>query len=272
VTGRRFNEAGRTSTSAMRTSIVPINGRWARRVNGITVQPREPIGLGWRRVGNVRDPHGVELHGWLHLTTRTQVVTAVAVAEQPRSGTAGPQWHVSIVDRSMPEPLRPTSLQVALARCAFDMLEAEEDNHHPGNARHFWLPVDPTERVDCECKSTETTVEEADGYRWTNPTDGPCRGCEHERSMRAMGMERPCPLHRPAETPPSEDDAPYVCPGCHAVGDERCAPGCIDDEMRREHEDAITYGNYDDRYDENGDAISENELEMQDRFNAESDR
>jgi hypothetical protein len=30
--------------------------------------------------------------------------------------------------------------------------------------------------------------------------------------------------------------APYVCPGCHAVGGERCAPGCIDDEMRNERE------------------------------------
>lgn len=38
---------------------------------------------------------------------------------------------------------------------------------------------------------------------------------------------------------------PYVCPGCHAVGGERCAPGCIDDEIRREHEDAITYGDFD---------------------------
>ncbi len=27
---------------------------------------------------------------------------------------------------------------------------------------------------------------------------------------------------------------PYVCPGCHAVGSEPCAPDCIDDEIRRE--------------------------------------
>lgn len=26
------------------------------------------------------------------------------------------------------------------------------------------------------------------------------------------------------------DAAPYVCPGCYAVGAERCAPGCPDDE------------------------------------------
>lgn len=28
-------------------------------------------------------------------------------------------------------------------------------------------------------------------------------------------------------------DAPYVCPGCYAVGDEPCAPGCIDAEIAR---------------------------------------
>jgi len=34
-----------------------------------------------------------------------------------------------------------------------------------------------------------------------------------------------------------DDDAPIVCPGCYAVGEEPCAPGCIDEEMRREAED-----------------------------------
>jgi Fe-S-cluster-containing hydrogenase component 2 len=35
-----------------------------------------------------------------------------------------------------------------------------------------------------------------------------------------------------------EDDstAPYVCPGCYAVGGERCAPGCIDAAMARDRE------------------------------------
>lgn len=53
-----------------------------------------------------------------------------------------------------------------------------------------------------------------------------------------------------ADDAAEEDDAPYVCPGCYAVGGERCAPGCIDDEIARE---------------------AENELEMQDRWNAEED-
>lgn len=31
---------------------------------------------------------------------------------------------------------------------------------------------------------------------------------------------------------PGCSGAPYVCPGCHAVGG-RCAPGCIDAEIER---------------------------------------
>jgi hypothetical protein len=37
-----------------------------------------------------------------------------------------------------------------------------------------------------------------------------------------------------AEVSPSE--GPYVCPGCYAVGPERCAPGCIDAEIEAERE------------------------------------
>jgi len=33
-----------------------------------------------------------------------------------------------------------------------------------------------------------------------------------------------------------------VCPGCHAVAPERCAPGCIDAEMEREREEERDYG------------------------------
>lgn len=30
------------------------------------------------------------------------------------------------------------------------------------------------------------------------------------------------------------DEAPFVCPGCYAVGPERCLPGCIDAEIEEE--------------------------------------
>lgn len=47
-------------------------------------------------------------------------------------------------------------------------------------------------------------------------------------------------------------DAPYVCPGCYAVGGERCATGCIDDEMDREREEGYLRGDYE-RFDDEED-------------------
>jgi hypothetical protein len=42
------------------------------------------------------------------------------------------------------------------------------------------------------------------------------------------------------------EDAPFVCPGCHAVGAEECAPGCIDAEIEAERRHAIEHGEYGD--------------------------
>lgn len=42
-----------------------------------------------------------------------------------------------------------------------------------------------------------------------------------------------------------EDGLTRVCPGCHAVGEERCAPGCIDAELEEECRQAIESGDYD---------------------------
>jgi hypothetical protein len=43
-------------------------------------------------------------------------------------------------------------------------------------------------------------------------------------------------------TEPDDDEGPYVCPGCYAVGGERCADYCVDARMRRELEDEDSYG------------------------------
>lgn len=48
-----------------------------------------------------------------------------------------------------------------------------------------------------------------------------------------------------------EVEPPVVCPGCHAVGEEACAPGCIDAEMEQEAKERRASGDTDD---ENGDA------------------
>jgi hypothetical protein len=122
------------------------------------------------------------------------VITALEDAEYPDGDGHGPQWHVSISRRGQ----RPSADDVTRALRAFGLVGAEEDNHHPGNARHFWLPVDPAHRVDCECKATEVTVVEPDGYTWTNPHDAAeCRGCEFQR-----GSGKPCPIHSASRVTP----------------------------------------------------------------------
>lgn len=113
-------------------------------------------------------------------------------ADLPDGSGVGLQWHLSVSCAGA----RPTNQEVKRALRAFKLKGAEEDNHHPGVARHFWRPVDAKHRVTCECKASEETIREADGYTWTNPRDGACRGCEFERLLG-----KPCPLHRAPAAP-----------------------------------------------------------------------
>jgi hypothetical protein len=118
------------------------------------------------------------------------VISELVLAELPDGSGIGEQWLVSVSRRGK----RPKPHDVRKALRAFGMVGAEQDNHHPGVAHHYWRPVDPERRVDCECKADERIVTDADGYQWTTPVDGPCRGCELE------GLTgKPCPLH-PKET------------------------------------------------------------------------
>lgn len=123
----------------------------------------------------------------------TWVISTLVDAELPDgSGVLGPQWHLSITRHAGGRVRRPAPQDIRRARRAFGLQAAEEDNHHPGNARHLFMVVDPAKRVDCECKTDEQLVVEPDGFKWTNPKDGPCRGCE------LAGLTgKPCPLHAP---------------------------------------------------------------------------
>jgi hypothetical protein len=147
-----------------------------------TQNPRAkvPAGTDWIPLGPA--PGGGEL--WR--SGRVLVTSELATMEYPTGGGQGPTWLVSVSAKGR----RPKPHELRRALRAFGMAGAEEDNHNPGIARHFFLPVDPSKRTDCECKTSEVTVVEADGYRWTNPADGPCRGCEFEAVTG-----RSCPLH-----------------------------------------------------------------------------
>lgn len=160
------------------------------------MKAKEPRGGDWIRI---RHPLGLAAWVWRE---RVLVTSQLADMKAPDgSGDVIPQWLVAISSRGR----RPKDHEVRHALISFGMEEAEEDNHHPGIARHFFLPVDPSRRVDCECKSDETVVVERDGYRWSNTTEGPCRGCEMERMRAALGSTPiPCPIHAAETTRPRE--------------------------------------------------------------------
>lgn len=110
------------------------------------------------------------------------VLSELVLAQSPvKSGENVHQWHISISNSGK----RPKPTHVRKARRAFGMADAEEDNHYPGRARTFWLAVDPAHRADCECKETEATVVDEDGYRWQNPKDASeCRGLRVRAHVR----------------------------------------------------------------------------------------
>lgn len=149
----------------------------------MTDRERTPNDRAWRP-RHAHSPEALAHSAWS--LGPVTVLSSLQIADLPDGSGTGPQWHVSISAKGN----RPKPKQLRRALRAFDMESAEEDNHHPGVARHFWMPVDPAHRVDCECKTTETVVTDPDGYQWTNPTDGPCRGCSFERTSG-----KPCPIH-----------------------------------------------------------------------------
>lgn len=128
------------------------------------------------------------------------VVSSIVNAELPGSGQpplVGLTWHVSISRRrdyavSTPETPRCTVTDSDLLRVVecFDLPAYDEDNHHPGIARHLFCPLDEQYRGACECKVNEQLIVEPGGYHWTTEP-GECRGCRYERDF---GLA--CTIHR----------------------------------------------------------------------------
>lgn len=108
---------------------------------------------------------GTPCSGWLRGNFR--ILSSIQDNELS-SGAVGPTWCVSISRRGR---RRPTVNECRRLLRHFGMGSAEEDNHENGIARKFWMPVDPAERVDCECKIDEEQVVEADGYTWSRPRE-----------------------------------------------------------------------------------------------------
>lgn len=144
----------------------------------------KPRSRAWTRISDYPGPNILDSHIFIRGPLR--VISTLTMAKLPRREDGGLQWHVSASRAGR----RPSDRDMELVRAAFGLRDAEEDNHHPGIARHLWLPVDPAHRVGCECAEDERVVVEPDGYTWTTPHDGPCRGCE----LRVL-TGKACPLH-----------------------------------------------------------------------------
>lgn len=155
---------------------------------------------GFSRMGRQLDK--MQMSGW-RSHDGIAVVSGCHTAPLPGTdGTLGPQWKVSVsrldrLDRRGTTGERATDDDLRRVIDAFAMPAWDEDNHHPGVARHLWCPHDETARLACECHLSETTIVDVDGYRWTNDESKPCRGCEYEQLVGT-----PCPLHgTPARQP-----------------------------------------------------------------------
>ena len=148
---------------------------------------RRPRSPGWTRVEDVPlHPRPLAASRWMR--GRVLVLSALEDVEYPDGRGRGPQWHISISRSGR----RPSESDVRCALRSFRMVGTEEDNHHPGVARHFWLPVDRARRVDCECKVEDEVIREPDGYTWSNPRGmgEACQGCAY-----GALHGKPCPLH-----------------------------------------------------------------------------
>lgn len=157
--------------------------------------PKAPAGTEWTKLGpvTIRSMSGESFEvGLAWRNGPLTVISQIAEMQLPGGdGLLGPTWHVSVSFNGK----RPKPHHVRRALRAFGMVGAELDNHYPGIAAHYFMPVDPKYRGICECKTTEKQIRELDGHTWSQPVDGPCHGCELEAIAREIGGDIRCPIH-----------------------------------------------------------------------------
>jgi hypothetical protein len=116
---------------------------------------------------------GYEGECWFHRATCLFAISAVEVAAPEGGVSKGPEYHVSISLQTLAGPARCTSADAVFVLAAFDLLEAEEDNHVPnGLVRNFWRPVaEPLIGLECACKADEPAIVEDKGdFVWRGVT------------------------------------------------------------------------------------------------------
>lgn len=175
---------------------ITADGRKARKHYSDGTEKRPPKHSGWFESRNkaIAVAEFVKASSFSVWLRRGVTVISASIRAHAPDGSKEviPQWHLSF----RADGRRCNDEEVRLGLASFGIAGAEEDNHHPGGgARHFFMPVDPKRRVDCECKTDERTIVESDGYRSTTSIDGPCSGCELVAAKAEIGVRSTCPLH-----------------------------------------------------------------------------
>lgn len=135
--------------------------------------PKEPASWArYDRLPNVvfQGPQGQPVDELLAFRRGRLKVTS-SVGEMGFRGEMRWQWLVAISAGDW----RASDSDVERVLRDFGMSAAEEDNHRPGRIRSFFLLCEPRageEGLQCECKETEETVVEPDGYRWQRERGG----------------------------------------------------------------------------------------------------
>ncbi|MEM9760031.1 MAG: hypothetical protein AAF933_12395 [Pseudomonadota bacterium] len=142
------------------------------------IPPKQPTtGDGWqyRCQAPAAVLGGYEGHYWTYLQPCGDVLVVISSLEVARENhelEGRPYYHLSLSKRTRQSPnvaMRASRNEARFVRKAFDMLDAEEDNHVPsGMVRNYWLPV--AENLigkECPCKDEEPAIVEDKGeYVW----------------------------------------------------------------------------------------------------------
>ena len=128
----------------------------------------QPKGNSWRLESCFTVDGGDVIHRWFNGDI---VVCASrhAGVESHKTKLIVPSVQVSVSIIGGP---RPNNDVVRSVLADFNLEGAEEDNHSSGIARHFWLDEGRTIQPECDCKATEETIIEPDGYQWQRERGG----------------------------------------------------------------------------------------------------
>ena len=123
-------------------------------------KPHKPISNQWTLTGFT--PRGITWIRWKGVGLYYAAISSVVLVKEAHHARPNYQWIVSFSRQCGRGPERIPNKVMAWIKDEWNLNGWEEDNHEPGCARKFWLPVEEELRgVECPCKD-ETVVVEGD--------------------------------------------------------------------------------------------------------------